>query len=108
MDMEEVDAKTLKEDSKAAQKGCKDTAIALVKLADAVISGDLAAVVRPCAAIHPRPLIAGLCMVSAPAVSKLCPCGNLSPPSCHKFAHHPTAVRAGETHDGGPQGFLSR
>jgi hypothetical protein len=106
--MEDVDATKLKEDSKAVQKGCKNTAIALVKLADAVRSGDLEAVVRPCAAIHQRPLLTAQCMVSAHAVSQLCPCGNLSPPSCHKFAHHPTAVRAGETHDGGPQGFLSR
>jgi hypothetical protein len=51
--MEKVDKEKLEKDPEATQKGCKATALALVKLADAVISGDLASVVRPCAAILP-------------------------------------------------------
>jgi len=49
--MEMVDADNLKKN--AADKGCKATAVALVKLAGAMQSGNLAAVVRPCAATPP-------------------------------------------------------
>jgi hypothetical protein len=53
--MEKVDAENFEKnaaDKKVTlkQKGCKATASALVKLAGAMQSGDLAAVVRPCAA----------------------------------------------------------
>ena len=53
--MEEVDADNFAKnaaDKKVAlkQKGCKATAVALVQLTGAMQSGDLAAVVRPCAA----------------------------------------------------------
>jgi len=56
--MEMVDADNLKKNAadKAValkQKGCKATAVALVKLAGAMQSGNLAAVVRPCAATPP-------------------------------------------------------
>jgi hypothetical protein len=56
--MEKVDADNFAQnaaDKKVAlkQKGCKATAVALVQLTGAMQSGDLAAVVRPCAATPP-------------------------------------------------------
>lgn len=64
-DMEKVDADNFAKNAadKAVvlkQKGCKATAAALVKLAGAMQSGDLAAVVRPCSATPPSAPANGL------------------------------------------------